>query len=62
MSKISGPLLDRIDLHIEVPSLPPSHLFQEGSAELSSEIKKRTVAARDIQLKRLSSESIFANA
>ena len=62
ISRISGPLLDRIDLHIDVPSLPTTQLLQNNSSESSESIKKRTMMARKSQLKRLASESIFANA
>lgn len=51
-SRISGPLLDRIDIIVEVPALPFSDLNQRGTAEPSSEIKKRVNAARAIQRKR----------
>lgn len=47
-SKLSGPLLDRIDLHIPVP---PADLHEQP-AESSAEVRKRVVAARDIQLAR----------
>jgi len=62
MSKISGPLLDRIDIHIEVPSLPTTQLLQNCSSETSEEIKLRTMKARKKQVERLSDEAIFANA
>lgn len=62
MGKISGPLLDRIDIHLEVPALKPLELMQHHKAETSSEIKKRTVAARGIQQERFKSSGIFANA
>lgn len=62
MSKITGPMLDRIDLHIEVPTLPINELFNKHVAETSAIIKERTANARDIQYQRLSSQNIFANA
>ncbi|MCB9771478.1 MAG: YifB family Mg chelatase-like AAA ATPase [Candidatus Omnitrophica bacterium] len=62
MGKISGPLLDRIDIHLEVPALKPLELMQHRTAESSSIIKTRTVAARTIQQQRFKSEDIFANA
>jgi len=62
MGKISGPLLDRIDIHLEVPALKPLELMQQHHAEASSEIKKRTVAARGIQQRRFKEAGIFANA
>lgn len=52
MSKISGPLLDRIDIHIEVTPVPFEKLADERKAECSVEIRKRVTAAREIQTKR----------
>lgn len=51
-SKISGPLLDRIDLQIEVPSLPQNELTAAASGESSAAIQARVQAARDLQLVR----------
>ena len=45
--KLSGPLLDRIDLHVEVPALPPESLFTHQPAESSASVRERVVAARD---------------
>jgi magnesium chelatase family protein len=50
--KISGPLLDRIDLHIEVPALPPEDLSSRPAGESSALIRQRVIAARDRQLAR----------
>lgn len=50
--KISGPLLDRIDIHIEVPRVEYAKLASEVVAEASEKIKKRVEAAREIQRKR----------
>lgn len=51
--KISGPLLDRIDMHIEVAALPKKFLIRKDStAETSDTVRKRVVAAREIQMKR----------
>lgn len=52
MSRISGPLLDRIDIHIEVPAVKFKELSSASKGEKSSEIRKRVVAARKIQLER----------
>lgn len=52
LSRISGPLLDRIDLHIEVPSVDFNNISSDGTEEKSSEIKKRVNNARQIQYKR----------
>jgi magnesium chelatase family protein len=62
LGKISGPLLDRIDIHLEVPALKPLELMQHHIAETSSEIKKRTMSARGIQQERFKNSGIFANA
>ena len=53
-NKISGPLLDRIDIHIEVPTIRYQELSSLGKGEPSSEIRKRAVAARGIQKDRFS--------
>ncbi|WP_037586775.1 YifB family Mg chelatase-like AAA ATPase [Stenoxybacter acetivorans] len=51
-SRISGPLLDRIDLSIEVPSLPTEALIQNRAAESSASVRERVLAARRQQLTR----------
>jgi len=61
MSKISGPLLDRIDLHLEVPSLPSTDLLTNTPAETSQKIKERIIEARSLQKRRFSQKSIVAN-
>lgn len=50
--KISGPLLDRIDLRIDVPRLPARELTRTVAGEASSEVRARVVAARERQLQR----------
>ena len=52
--RISGPLLDRIDIHIEVPSVDYEKLSSERLGETSETIRKRVQVARDIQNKRFS--------
>ncbi len=52
-SRISGPLLDRIDLHIEVPRLKPDELLGMQPGECSAAIRERVLAARDRQSARL---------
>lgn len=52
LNKVSGPLMDRIDLHIEVTPVPVSQLNKEGRAESSAVIRERVVAARAIQTAR----------
>ncbi len=62
ISKLSGPLLDRIDLQIDVPRLTPSELLNtEPPKEDSSAIRKRVINARKIQLKRYKNENILTN-
>ncbi len=51
-AKISGPLLDRIDLHIEVPALRDEELTTAADGEPSADIRQRVELAREIQLKR----------
>ena len=62
IAKISGPLLDRIDIHLEVPSLKPFELLNHPPQETSLEIKARTSEARGIQRERFKQSSIFCNA
>jgi len=61
MGRISGPLMDRIDIHIEVPTVPFSKLAHTQAGESSSEIRARINRAREIQLKRFKSDSIYFN-
>lgn len=61
VSKISGPLLDRIDIHIEVPAVSYDDLESTEKEESSKDIKKRVDRARKIQLERYKGESIFSN-
>jgi magnesium chelatase family protein len=49
LGKISGPLLDRIDIHVEVPAVPFQELRGEAKAEPSSAIRERVLAARAVQ-------------
>lgn len=62
LSRISGPLLDRIDIIVEVPALNFDELRGHASPEPSSEIKKRVEAARTIQRDRFASGSCRCNA
>ncbi|MEO8169105.1 MAG: YifB family Mg chelatase-like AAA ATPase, partial [bacterium] len=63
MAKISGPLLDRIDLHIEVPAVKYKELSSKESGEKSEQIRTRVIVARDIQSKRFKGrKDLFANA
>jgi len=60
--KLSGPILDRIDIHIEITSLPGKFLIQEDEEESSEEIRKRVERAREIQKERFKNEGIYFNA
>lgn len=51
-SRLSGPLLDRIDLHLDVPAVPFKDISNKGAGESSAMIKKRVVNAREIQKER----------
>ena len=63
LSKISGPLLDRIDLHVEVPVVPFSQLSQMQPGESSSAIRDRVIMARQIQQQRYKDhKGIYCNA
>ena len=61
-SKVSGPLLDRIDIHVEVPPVKYKELSSETGGENSFSIRKRVNSARDIQKNRFSKLSIYSNA
>ena len=61
-SRISGPLLDRIDMHIEVVPVPLAEINGEQKEESSAEIRKRVVAAREVQLQRFRGTGIHSNA
>ncbi len=65
LSKISGPLLDRIDIHIDVPKVDHQELFSTAKGESSEEIRNRVTRARKIQAKRFAEgnvSGIHANA
>lgn len=63
LAKLSGPLMDRIDLHIEVDNVTYSELTDKDSVEeCSADIKKRVNQARKIQLDRFKGEKHFSNA
>lgn len=63
MARISGPLLDRIDIHIEVPAVKFKDLASSSTGEKSEEIRKRVVKAREIQNKRFdNTKLIYCNA
>ena len=56
-SKISGPLLDRIDLHVEVASLTEDELTAAPAGETSAQIRERVLKAREIQRERYGADS-----
>ncbi len=62
MAKISGPLLDRIDIHIEVPPLSYKELSEKTTSEPSKAIQQRVEQARSIQQKRFVRSKIHCNA
>jgi len=61
IGKISGPLLDRIDIHIEVASVKYADMDSDEKTETSAEIKKRVNTARKLQLARYANEGIYSN-
>ncbi len=60
-TRLSGPLLDRIDLHIEVPRVPHKDLADPVDAESSEAIRARVEATRQVQCKRLAPYTLYAN-
>src|SRR3989442_15959532 len=63
MAKISGPLWDRIDLHIEVPAVKFKELSSKAVGESSQQIRERVVTAREIQMKRFAGrKGMYCNA
>lgn len=61
LNKISGPLMDRIDLHVEVDGLSYKELNSNKTEETSSDIKKRVDFARKVQLERFKGKKIYNN-
>lgn len=61
-AKVSGPLLDRIDLHVEVPAVPYRELRQTGASESSATVAERVLEARQRQLHRFNGSGIRDNA
>ncbi len=62
INKLSGPLLDRIDIHIEVPKVEFEQLSDKRKTETSEEIRRRVLRARQIQQERFSKSDIHYNA
>lgn len=63
LNKVSGPLLDRIDLHVEVTPVPFSELSSERTSETSDAVRERVLLAREIQEKRFADNpGVYSNA
>ncbi|MCB9171023.1 MAG: YifB family Mg chelatase-like AAA ATPase [Flavobacteriales bacterium] len=62
LNKISGPLLDRIDIHIEVTPVPFSELSAERGQERSLDVRERVIRARSVQQERYRGQGIHCNA
>jgi magnesium chelatase family protein len=62
LHRVSGPLLDRVDIHIEVPRLKQDELLSTNSEESSLTIRARVEAARQIQTRRFNGSDIYCNA
>lgn len=61
LGKVSGPLLDRLDLHLEVEPVEFEHLNKDHESERSADIAKRVAKARNLQLERYQNSGIFSN-
>jgi magnesium chelatase family protein len=62
ISKISGPLLDRIDIHVDVPAVKVRELSEQEASEDSAQMRERVNRARSLQLERFAGEKIYCNA
>lgn len=62
LAKISGPIMDRIDIQVEVDNIAYSDLHASNKEECSADIKKRVDKARNVQLERFSGSKTFSNA
>ena len=62
MRRISGPLLDRIDMHIEVPSVEYEAMRRKEKPETSAQVRARVNAARELQKQRFSGTGVSCNA
>jgi magnesium chelatase family protein len=63
MNRISGPLLDRIDIQIEIVPVPFEKISEQQSSETSASVRERVVRAREIQKKRFAGEAgLYSNA
>ena len=59
--RVSGPLLDRIDIHVEVPAVPYKDLSNKFSGETSKKIRSRLQKAREAQIERFKNDNIYSN-
>lgn len=62
LNKLSGPIMDRIDMHVEVDSITYDDLTSKTEEECSASIKERVNKAREVQLKRFANSKIYSNA
>jgi len=62
MGRISGPLLDRVDIHIEVPAVPFEELANGPPGTSSAQIREQVTAAREIQRSRFANSKTLTNA
>ena len=62
LDRISGPLLDRIDIQIEVDAVPVKEISQGSAAESSADVRKRVTRARELQQQRYKGQGVFCNA
>jgi magnesium chelatase family protein len=62
LAKVSGPLMDRIDIHIDIPAVAFAELHGHRSGESSRQIKARVVRARNIQIERFGASRVISNA
>ena len=62
LDRISGPLLDRIDIQIEVDAVPVKEISQGSQAESSADVRRRVTKAREIQQQRYKGQGVFCNA
>jgi magnesium chelatase family protein len=62
LNRVSGPLLDRIDLHVEVPAVHHEELAGDGSGEASKVVRERVMLARRIQMRRFEGDGSLTNA
>lgn len=62
LSRLSGPLMDRIDIHLWMKGISASSLINRKKAESSAQVARRVAAAREIQKERFAQDGIFCNA